>query len=138
VLSLVAGFVIGAFFAGRIQWLRRIFTPRAEMRDEVAQNAARVFFDQRVHHTAGAGGLLIYLSLFERGVRVLGDGAVLEKLGQAALDELCRRLVDGVKAGDAATALCEVIEDAGARLGAVLPRGAGDRNELANALVILD
>lgn len=138
VLALVAGFIVGSFLAARVQWLRRIFTPRAEMRDEVAQSAARAFFDQRVHHTTGASGLLIYLSLFERTAHILADALILQKLGQPALDDLCRKLVEGIKAGDPATALCDVIHDAGERLAAVLPRESQDRNEIANALVILD
>ena len=47
-------------------------------------------------------------------------------------------MIDGIKAGDLATALCEAIKDAGDRLAVVLPFTDGDRDEIENALIILD
>lgn len=138
VLAVVAGFLVGALASTVLGWGRRAFTPKKQMRDEVAAAAARIFFDQRVHRTEGATGVLIYLSLFERMAYVMADRTALEKLGQSAIDELCKQLTDGIQAGDAATALCEVIASAGERLAAVLPREEGDRDELSNALIILD
>ena len=92
VAAAVAGFVIGAVVASHVGWLRRLFTPRREMRDEVAARARSVFFDSRVHHAAGDTGLLMYVSLYERMAVVLGDESIVDKLGQAALDELCAAL----------------------------------------------
>ncbi len=134
----VAGFVIGAVVAGRVDWLRRLFTPAAQMREEVALRARETFFDSRVHHTERNTGLLIYVSLYERLAMVLADQAVLEKLGQSALDELCAKLTGDLKKGDVAGAICGTIEDAGARLAAVLPITADDRNEIGNALVLIN
>lgn len=134
----IFGFLLGAIAAAYIPWLRSIFTPRKQMGEEVAAAAARVFFDSRVHHTEGATGLLIYLSLFERTATILADATVLQNLGQATLDDLCNNLIEGIRAGDAATALCETIADAGERLHAVLPRQDGDRDELSNTLITID
>ena len=86
---MVVGFVLGAALASHVGWLRLLFTPRRQMRDEVAARARAVFFDSRVHHTAGDTGLLIYVSLYERMAAVLADQSIMDKLGQAALDELC-------------------------------------------------
>ena len=66
------------------------------------------------------------------------DRAVLEKLGQPALDELCRELTTRLKSGHPANAFCEVIRLAEERLAPVLPRSAGEKNELPDALVVLD
>ena len=136
--AVALGFVIGAALATYVAVIRRIFTPAREMRDEVRAAAAKVFHDRRVHHTTGATGLLIYLSLYERMAALVADQTVLDSVGQTALDELCDKLVAGVRRGDAGTALCEAITDAGERLKVVLPRAAADRNEISNALVILD
>jgi putative membrane protein len=105
VVALVLGFLIGAVIGSRAGWLRRLFTPRQQMQEEVQARAREIFFDQRVHHTQGATGLLIYVSLYERLALVLGDKVVLEVLGQAKLDQLCQQLTEDLVRNDCATAL---------------------------------
>jgi putative membrane protein len=136
--AMVVGFIVGAVAGSRVGWLRRLFTPRQQMRDEVAARARQVFFDSRVHHTAGRTGLLIYVSLNERMAVVLADQMVLERLGQAALDELCGRLTRGLASGNVIEAMCDTIGEAGGRLAGVLPIAGDDRNEIGNALVVID
>ncbi len=137
-LALVAGFVLGAFVASRVGLLRALFTPRAQMRDEVAARARAVFFDSRIHHTEGQTGVLVFVSLHERLAAVISDKAVAEKVGQAALDEVRDRLVIGLRAGALTDAICAAVEAAGEKLGPVLPREEADVNELPDALVLLD
>jgi putative membrane protein len=108
------------------------------MRDEVWGRSRQVFFDSRVHHTAGRTGLLIYVSLFERMAAVLADEAVTERLGQPALDALRDQLTAALAAQSLADALCATITAAGPRLAAALPREPGDVNELPDALVVLN
>jgi len=135
---MLLGFLVGSALAGRFPLLRGPFIPRRQISDEVRGRAGQVFFDRRVHHTAAASGLLIYVSLYEHGAAVVGDRRVVETLGQAQLDELCRTLTDGLKTSDVVTALCATIAAAGARLAQVLPREAGDVDELDDALIILE
>ena len=79
------------------------------MRDEVAARARAVFFDSRVHHTAGNTGLLIYVSLYERMAAVLADQSIVDKLGQDALDELCAALTKKLRDLHPADAICQTI-----------------------------
>jgi putative membrane protein len=132
------GFVAGAFVAGRVDWLRRLFTPRAQMRDEVDGRARQVFFDRRVHHTSGGGGVLLYVSLFERMSAVIADQTVLDQLGQETIDEVCRQFSQRLHEGDLINALCDTIGSLGQRLAHLLPRAEGDVNELSDALVVID
>ncbi len=138
IVATVVGFMIGAAIGSVVAPLRSLFTPKQEMRDEVAAKARQVFFDNSVHHTEGGTGLLVYISLFERTAAILGDESILEKIGQEALDELCAQLIEGIRAGNPAEALCDVLVAAGERLGEVLPRAEDDVNELSDRLVILD
>lgn len=134
----LAGFVAGAFVGGRVDWLRRLFTPRTQMREEVLSRAREVFFDQRVHHTSGASGVLLYVSLFEHMAAVIADQSVLDKLGQEQIDEVCRELTQHLHERNPIDALCETADSLGRRLAPVLPRAADDVNELADALVVID
>ena len=70
-LSIIGGFIIGAVIGSRIDWLRKLFTPRSELSKSVKDRAALTFFDQRVHHTSSESGLLLYVSFF----RASGSGA---------------------------------------------------------------
>jgi len=138
VLVAVAGFVIGAVVASRGGWLRRLFTPGRQMRDEVTQRASAVFFDQRIHHTAGATGVLLYVSLYERKAIVLADQAIVDKLGPNALQDVCGALTAHLRHSHPTDALCQAIAAVGEKLAPVLPRAADDVNELPDALVTLD
>jgi len=137
-LAVLLGFLVGTVKANYVAPLRQLFTPRVQMREEVEGRARQLFVDQRIHHTQGATGLLIYLSLYEHMASVIADATVTEKLGQEALDALCEELTAGLRSGKPAEALCQTIRGAGARLSAVLPREGGTVNELPDALVMLD
>lgn len=138
ILAVVGGFIAGAFAGMRIDALRRLFTPKAQMRDEVAARSRQVFFDGRVHHTAADSGLLIYVSLFERMAAIIGDRGVVEKLGQATLDQLCGQLVESLRTSSPTDALVGILASAEDKLAIALPRSSDDRNELPDALIVID
>ncbi len=133
----LSGFLIGAIICSRVAWMRRLFTPMPQMRDEVRNAAASAFFDHRVHHTQAGGGLLIYISLFERMAVILADRQILTSLGQPAIDELCQSLTQQLHNAGPALALQQIIGTAGAKLSSVLPRAGDDVNELPDALVTI-
>lgn len=138
VASVLLAFFVGAMLGSRIGWLRRLFTPRRQMLDEVATRARETFFDNRIHHTSGATGILIYVSLFEHMAVVLGDQNVLDTLGQTFLDRLCQQLTSGLHQGNPLEAICGVISKAGEELSDPFPRDEGDVNELQDTLILID
>jgi putative membrane protein len=138
VVAMIVGFIAGAVVASRIEWLRKLFTPSNQMRDEVNARARQVFFDDRVHHTSGATGLLFFVSLYERTAVVLADATITKILGQSVLDDLCDDLVRDIRSGEASVALGNSIRKAGDLLEKVLPRESDDVNELEDTLVLLD
>lgn len=138
VVGIVVAFIAGATLGSLIGWLRRLFTPRKQMLEEVSARAREMFFDKRIHHTSGSTGMLIYVSLYEHIAVVLGDQEILDKLGQTFLDQLCRQLTEGLRQADTCDAICSVIAEAGRQLSGPLPRAKGDVNELHDALVLID
>ena len=138
VAAILVMFIVGALVGSKLGWIRRLFVPRSQMLEEVSSRAREIFFDQRVHHTSGATGMLMYVSLFEHMAVVLGDQEILDRLGQASLDQLCHVLTEGLHDGEAADAICAVIAEAGNQLSGPLPRADGDVNELQDALVLID
>ena len=108
------------------------------MRDEVMARARQIFFDERVHHTSGSTGFLIYLSIYERLAVVLADQEIVAVFGQYQIDEICHQLITDLRKGDVTAALSSAIREAGKRLAESLPREEGDVNELSDALVTID
>lgn len=136
--SVVVGFVAGTLLASRIDWLRRLLTPRRQLRDEVELRARAVFYDHRVHHTQASSGVLLYVSLLERQATLLADQAVFDRLGQTVLNTLCAEFAGRLHSVSAVTALIETIDSLGTALEDHLPRSASDLNELPDALVLID
>lgn len=137
-LAMVIAFILGAIAGSRIGWLRRLFTPKQQMQDEVAARAREIFFDKRVHHTEGGTGVLIYISLFEHIAVALADQAVIDKLGQSSIDQLCQKLTSGLQSGNPSETICEVIREIGDQASTPLPRAEDDQNELHDVLVLID
>lgn len=129
--AVFAGFAAGCWLVGRFDLVRRLVTDEKQMREHVTSRANDVFFDGRSRRGHAGPRLLLYVSLFERMVSVVADGAVLEKLGQAAVDELCAGLTRGLSQGDTAGALCDAVEEAGRRLANDLPRCEGQARKHA-------
>jgi putative membrane protein len=139
VLILLGGFTLGAIIAAEVAWIRRLFTPRGEMEAEVNVRARQVFFDYRVRRTADRGGVLLFVSLFERVAVVLADDVATEKLGEGAIQDLCHQLTERLRTGaNVADAIAETVQFAGQKLAVVLPRKSDDVNELPDTLVTID
>lgn len=136
-VAVVTGFIAGVILSSRVAWLRRLFTPRIQMTEEVNQAARAVFYDNRVHHTAAGGGLLIYVSLFEHVAVILADQHVVGRIGQPTIDDLCTLLIRQLSAAGPTEALCQTIQAAADQLSVAMPRAKDDVNELPDALVII-
>ena len=131
-------FGAGNWAAARWTVLRAPFVSKAEMQKEVERRALEVFQQQRLRATTGATGVLIYVSLFEHQVRVVGDDAISAKLQATDWQAVCDRVITGMKAGTPAQGLQAAIALAGELLSRHFPRVSDDRNELPNKLVLLD
>lgn len=137
IAALLSGFVAGVFLCSRTPLLRRLMTPRSELAAEVQRRAREVFFDQRIHHTSGATGVLIYVSLFERTVCILADETATKALPSGEITRLCGALTKQL-GGNPAAGLAECIEALGRQLAPALPRESQDQDELANGVILID
>lgn len=132
------GFIVGAILASFFPVLRLIFISKKEMREEVGRKALEAFHQFRIRGTQGATGVLIYVSLYEHNVRVLGDEAINEKLNQQDWEDVCGLVVEGMKSKQPTYKLVEAIELCGQLLAEHFPIEDDDQNELPNKLQLLD
>jgi putative membrane protein len=138
IASLLIGFIAGAALATWATGLRKLFTPRQQMQDEVFAKARAVFFDQRVHHTPDSSGILLYVSQHERMAAIIADEKVIAALGQQQVETLCREFTARLRNSGPSVAFCETIAEIGEQLSTRMPRSADDRNDLPDALVLMD
>lgn len=134
-LFLPLALILSAFWGwlvGYLPALHRLFVHPARLEEQVAEQALVAFYEKGLYKTQAGTGVLFFISLFEHKVRVLADQGIYTKISQETLQEYADDVARGVRAGDAATALCREIERVGLILAEHFPAAADDRNELAD------
>ncbi|WP_051554229.1 TPM domain-containing protein [Desulfobulbus elongatus] len=119
----------------RLPFLLRPFISERRAAAEVERAAVNRFYREGLQDTRDATGVLIYVSVLERRVWILGDRGINERLEPQVWQGFVDTLVTGIREDRAGEALCQVIEEVGALLHAHFPPRADDRNELANLLI---
>ena len=137
-IILVAGFAIGALLATRLPWLKRLAVSRRTMTTRVMIAAHHAFDALHVRRTAGATGIVIYVSLFERQVCVWADQAISTVIPASEWHGTCEILTKALRQGHARQGFVDAIRKCGELLSKHLPSQPRDKNELANELRILD
>jgi putative membrane protein len=137
-LIVAAGFVLGTVAATLLPVLALPFVTEKEKREEVERAAAEAFYRFRVRKTAAGTGILLYVSLYERMVRVLGDDVISEKLNQKDWDTVRDLVITGIRANRGAEGISQAILKCGELLSRHFPRQPGDVNEIKNELRIID
>ena len=115
--------------------LKRFFIPDAAMDEEVRETAAAAFFAHGLHKTRDESGILLYISVFERRVRVLADRGINEKLPDGTWDEIVADLTRGIKEKKRGEAICTAIRRIGELLVAHCPAYREHANELPDLVM---
>ena len=135
-IALTAGFILGNILFSHVHSLRQIFASGKEMIRETSRAANLVFAAEGLRRTRDRGGLLIYVSLFERQVRILADDQIMEKLGQEFLDNVRDTATYELKEGYYSRAFTMAIEQAADQLEKELPVEPDDVNELPDRFLV--
>jgi len=134
-LPALIGGALGYAAAAAIRPLKLALTGQAKIEHRVRQRAAAAFLENEVFKTRARTGVLVFLSLFERRVVVLGDAGINAHVGQHEWDAIVAGIVEGMRAGHPGKALADAI----ARCGELLERhgvtgAADDTDELPDQL----
>lgn len=111
------------------------FLPRSRMQEAVNARAFASFYENGLHRTADETGVLIFISLFERKVWIVGDRGINSRLDPAVWTAIVGNLTRGIKMGSPADALCTAITECGNLLAAHFPRNLNDENELPDRVI---
>jgi len=119
----------------RCESLKLPFVGRKRIDEAVRERAVRAFYEKGLYRTRDATGILIFLSLLEHKVWILGDRGIDTKISHDRWQSLARELSLGMREKRACDALCSVISTCGGELGRHFPRKSDDTNELADDVI---
>jgi putative membrane protein len=135
VLIQIGGLALGLALVATFRPLERLLAGRNALTDAVHARAVRAFAEHDLYRTADATGVLLFASLFERSVVVLGDRGIDAKMGPEGWNKAVATLVDALRRGQPAEGFCAAIALVGDRLAEHFPRRAsGSSNELPDEL----
>jgi putative membrane protein len=139
VLIMIVGFVAGMLLVRFIPALKRLFTGSDEMRHHVARRAAEAFIAEEVFQTRERTGILLFVSLLERRVLVVGDAGINARVQRSDWDSIVATIVDGLKKGTATDGLVRAIGACGELLERHgVTRRSDDSDELSDGLRMSD
>jgi putative membrane protein len=134
-LGTLSASLLGALLARFVEPMKRLFAGKDEMDRAVSQRAAEAFLSEEVFNTKDRTGILLFLSLLEHKVVVLGDSGINAKVQQSDWENVVKTIVNGMKTNKAATGLVEAIHQCGellSREGVSIRKD--DTNELSNKM----
>jgi putative membrane protein len=115
--------------------LKLSFVGPRRQAEAVRERALAAFYHNGLYRTKEQTGVLIFISLLERKVWILGDRGINEKIPPGYWQSLTDDLAAGLRSGKAAETLCRVIAGCGDELARHFPRRADDRNELPDDIL---
>lgn len=123
------------FFLPFIPSFKRILLNKKEVNEEVNQRTLQAFYENQLHQTKEGTGVMIFISLLEKRVNIIGDWGINSKVDQSFWDNEIRTLSKAIKEKNIAKGLSQVINDIGTRLAENFPIQNDDENELKNELI---
>ena len=129
-LDTVVAFAVGTFLSASFPPLRRALTSRRLMRANVRSAARATFFDLGIGKTSGRTGILVYVSMFEKGAEVVADVGIDRAVLGAPFTSAVAALDAALAHGPSFPRFAEALRALGPILSKTLPRLMDDINEL--------
>ena len=124
-----------AFLVKRLPQLLKPFISRRRCEEAVRARSIQAFYEKGLYRTKDETGVLIFISIFERKVWILGDRGINARIAPEAWQQLARELSAGIASGSACAALCRVIGKCGELLSSHFPRERENLNELGDEII---
>lgn len=136
---IVGAALLGVVLAAYVPALRRILAGNSLLAEQVHRRALQAFVEKEVFNTRDRTGILLFVSLFEHRIEVVGDAGINQKVTQEAWSNVVLSIRDGIKTGKLAAGLVAGIDQCGALLEQCgVEIQPDDTNELSDDLTIAD
>ena len=101
---------------------------------DALRQAVKVFERLGMHKTAARNGVLVYVSVTDRKLAVIGDKGIHERVGEAYWEGLVAAVRERMRQQQSRGGLIHAVTELGATLGRHFPRGPDDKNELSDTV----
>lgn len=134
-LVVLGGGVLGGFLSTLVRPLRRLAAGEELLDETVHRRALQAFVEEEVFNTEDRTGILIFVSLLEHRVEVLGDAGINRQVDPDDWVDVVDRIREGIRQGRFTDGLVEAVEMCGRLLERRGVEAApDDENELPNAV----
>jgi putative membrane protein len=127
---------IGYLLAEMLPDAKRSFVGEHRATEMAEEQALQEFHRQGLHKTSGATGVLIFVSLFERRVVVLGDSGIHAGVGDEHWESVKSAILGGITRGSLRDGLLAGIRACGDELAKHFPRTEAGPNEIEDHVVV--
>jgi len=128
-------YIIAYLIVARFTQLKRFFMSADRANLAVQQAAAAAFFREALYKTRDANGILLYISVLEHRVWVLGDRGISAMIDPSAWQEIVDLVVRNIKKDRRCDAVCEAVSKIGSILQEHFPYKKDDQDELHNLII---
>lgn len=109
---------------------------KKRLAEAVRERAIRAFFEKQLYRTRDETGILIFISILEHKVWILGDRGINKRIDPQFWMALAGQLAGNIREGHAFDGLCTVIGKLGRVLNEHFPKAADDTNELPDEMIV--
>lgn len=114
---------------------KRLFLLARQVEEEVEEAAVSAFFNEGLYRTRQENGILIFISVLEKKVWVLGDRGINERVPQNEWQDIINELSEGIRDDQQCEAICRAITRVGNVLRHHFPIQEDDHDELHNIII---
>jgi putative membrane protein len=120
------------FLLSKYPEFKILFVSGVRIEETVRERAVTAFYEKQLYKTRDETGVLIFISLLEHRVWILGDRGINEKISPDFWSKIAAGLSSGMKKKEYGKAVCGAIADCGNELSKHFPKKADDTNELTD------
>lgn len=102
--------IIFAFLVRYLAPLKYYFITRQRMDESVDKLARQTFLEYEVFNTRERTGILLFVSLFEHEVEILGDSGINEKISKNEWEQIAYSMIEQLKKGNRCQAFIEGVQ----------------------------
>lgn len=130
--------VLILYFLFQIPAIDSLIIPNAAKNKNVTNKSLRYFTESNVYNTKNHSGILIFVSYFEKQVRIVADKGISEKISQDLWNLIADEMTENFSRGQVKNAFICAVKKCGDLLAENFPCQNENPNELSDGLVILE
>ncbi|MGB5156616.1 TPM domain-containing protein [Desulfobacterium sp. N47] len=123
------------FIFSKIDGIKIPFLSGKRIEETVRKRALMAFYEKGLYKTRDETGILIFISLLEHRVWILGDRGINAKIDPEFWGNIAAKLSEGIKKKEHGKATCDAIEECGKELSRYFLIKQDDTNELSNEVM---